>query len=61
MRTSSGLSSAQGSEPSPPASATATTISMPLAPAIGAWMIGTSMPNRSVKRECTAPVCAGRL
>jgi hypothetical protein len=38
---------AQGSDPSPPASLTAIAISEPEAPAIGAWMIGSSTPNKS--------------
>ena len=38
---------AHGSDPSPPASLTAIAISVPLAPAIGAWMIGSSVPRRS--------------
>ncbi|MOA27677.1 hypothetical protein D3C78_1485650 [compost metagenome] len=46
-RICSALSSAHGSEPSPPASATAIASAEPLAPAIGAWMIGSSMPSRS--------------
>ena len=42
---------AQGNEPSPPASLTATAIAAPVAPAIGAWMIGSSIPNRSSNRR----------
>src|SRR6267378_8653450 len=41
---------AQGSEPSPPASETATASSASDEPAIGAWMIGSSIPANAVKR-----------
>ena len=47
----SASSSAQGSEPRPPASATATAMSASTAPAIGAWTIGSSMPKRSRMRR----------
>ena len=40
-----------GIEPSPPASLTAITISGVVAPAMGAWMIGSSMPKRSRTRR----------
>src|SRR5215213_7277640 len=41
---------AHGSEPSPPASETWITISGDTAPAVGAWMMGCSMPRRSRSR-----------
>ena len=41
---------AQGSEPSPPALATAAARPASLAPAIGAWTIGSSVPTSSVNR-----------
>ena len=47
FRICSGLSIAQGREPSPPASETAITISDPTDPAMGAWMIGNSISKRS--------------
>src|SRR5688572_14992450 len=49
-RTASTLSMAQGSEPRPPASLTAMAIADRFAPAIGAWMIGRSMPSRFWRR-----------
>src|SRR5687768_846253 len=39
---------AQPSEPRPPALDTAIASALPCEPAIGAWMIGSSMPKRSV-------------
>src|SRR4029434_10310750 len=37
---------AHGSEPSPPALDTAIASTLPCTPAMGAWMIGSSMPRR---------------
>jgi hypothetical protein len=47
LRSTSGVSMAQGSEPSPPAFDTATAMALPCTPAIGAWTIGRSMPKSS--------------
>src|SRR5687768_10996075 len=44
----SGDSIAHGCEPRPPAFDTAMARALPCDPAMGAWMIGDSMPNRSV-------------
>src|SRR5687767_5580766 len=44
----SGASIAHGCEPRPPAFDTAIARALPCDPAIGAWMIGRSIPNRSV-------------
>lgn len=41
----SGVSTAQGSDPSPPAFDTAIASALARDPAMGAWMIGSSMPN----------------
>ena len=46
-----GVSRAQGNEPSPPASLTAMAIAASVAPAIGAWTIGRSIPSRSSNRR----------
>src|SRR5258708_19405187 len=43
----SGPSMAQGSEPRPPAFDTAAASAWPCTPAMGAWMIGSSMPRNS--------------
>jgi len=45
------LSIAHGSEPSAPASAAAATSSQSMAPAIGAWTIGSSILNNSIRRR----------
>ncbi len=42
--------SAAGSEPSPPAFETAIASALPWTPAMGAWTIGTSIPNNSSMR-----------
>ena len=47
----SGVSMAAGIEPMPPASEAAIAICGETGPAIGAWMIGCSMPNRSSRRR----------
>src|SRR5689334_19529420 len=48
VRRPSAFNMAQPSDPKPPAFETAIAIALPAAPAIGAWMIGSSMPSRSV-------------
>jgi hypothetical protein len=60
LRICSGLSIAQGKEPSPPASETAITISDPTDPAIGAWMIGKSI-RRGLECDDLATCCAPAL
>jgi hypothetical protein len=45
---------AHGRDPSPPASDTAIARSVPLEPAIGAWMIGSSIPRSSVNLDRTS-------
>src|SRR5688500_17821847 len=53
LRACSTVSCAQASAPRPPASLTAIAISGVLTPAIGAWRMGRSMPNRSrMRRSC---------
>src|SRR5688500_12428393 len=53
VRACSTLSCAQASAPSPPASLTAIAISGVLTPAIGAWRLGRTMPNKSrMRRSC---------
>ena len=47
---------AHGSEPSPPAFDTAMASALPCTPAIGAWMIGSSMPSRWRTLEATLPM-----
>jgi hypothetical protein len=42
---------AQGNDPRPPASHAATAIADPVDPAMGACMIGMSIPNKSSKRR----------
>src|SRR6187549_1254455 len=59
--TASTPSIAQGSEPRPPASLTAMAIADRFAPAIGAWMIGRSMPNRFWRRRVGQEVSMGLL
>src|SRR5262249_40686204 len=49
FRRASGLSIAQGREPSPPAFETAIAKALPWAPAMGAWMMGIEIPKRSFK------------
>ncbi len=49
FRRASRLSVAQGNDPSPPAFDTATASAAPRTPAMGAWMIGSSMPNSSCR------------
>src|SRR5215831_21120099 len=51
LRAFSTLSSAQASEPRPPACETATTMSDNADPAIGAWTNGSSMPHSLIKRS----------
>src|SRR5262249_27501862 len=58
----SGVSSAHGSDPSPPALLTAIAICGVVAPAIGAWMMGTSMPKRSrIRRSGQVPMRSSRI
>jgi hypothetical protein len=45
----SGPSIALGIEPRPPALETATASALSCAPAMGAWMIGRSIPRRSCR------------
>ena len=45
LRITSALSIAHGNDPSPPAFETAMASALPCTPAIGAWMIGSSMPS----------------
>ena len=45
-------SSADGNDPSPPAALTAITRALSLAPAIGAWTMGWSIPSSSVNLVC---------
>jgi hypothetical protein len=45
LRIACGESIAHGREPKAPAFDTASVSALPCAPAIGAWMIGNSMPN----------------
>src|SRR5687767_7622365 len=53
VRACSTLSCAQARAPRPPAALTAIAISGVLTPAIGAWRMGRSMPNRSrMRRSC---------
>jgi hypothetical protein len=58
-RSASSPSMAQGSEPKPPALQTAMASALPWTPAIGAWMIGSSMPRRAL-REVIASAIAER-
>src|SRR5687767_14399070 len=54
LRIWSGFRSAQGSDPRPPAVDTAIASALPCDPAIGAWMIGSSIPSRAViNSPCT--------
>ena len=48
-RNCAGVSIAQGSEPRPPARPTAMASALVCTPAIGAWMIGSAVPRRSVR------------
>ena len=54
LRMPAASSIAHGSDPRPPALDTATASADSCTPAIGAWMIGNSVPSRSVSRmeEC---------
>ena len=47
-------------EPNPPAPETALASSLPCQPAIGAWMTGTSIPNKSsmVMARTSSPILA---
>ena len=45
MRRASGLSMAHGKDPKPPALHTAAANALLCTPAIGAWMMGSSMPK----------------
>src|ERR671911_2058331 len=48
LRIASGDKIAHGSDPNPPALDTATANALPCTPAMGAWMIGHSIPSSSL-------------
>ena len=49
---------AQGKEPNPPALLTATANALPWTPAMGAWMMGSSMPKSSRSFFMSGPAFA---
>ena len=57
-RSAAGVSIAAGSEPSAPASLTATVSACSCTPAIGAWTIGRSMPRRFCSVKVVLPKAA---